>query len=247
VKADPADQARLLELQELDSALDRSVARRKTLPELATIEQATARLAELRDQIALAEAAVSDIAREQSRLENEVELVRTRAARDQQRLDAGQVSSPRELENLQSEIASLGRRQGDLEDDVLEVMERREGLETGLAKLVAERSGTESERADAERRRDAGFAEIDAEAAATRQQREALAGSLPEALLTLYEKVRSSSGGVGAAALVRRRCSGCHLELAGAELRAAAAAPEDEVLRCEECRRILVRTVDSGL
>ena len=247
MKADPADQARLLDLQELDSALDRSTARRKTLPELAAIEQAGTRLAALRDQIALAEAAVSDIAREQTRLENEVELVQTRATRDQQRLDAGQVSSPRELENLQSEIASLGRRQGDLEDDLLEVMERRDGLETDLAKLEAERSGTESERTEAEHRRDATFAEIDNEAASTRQQREALAPQLPEALLTLYEKVRSSSGGVGAAALVRRRCSGCHLELAGAELRAAAAAPEDEVLRCEECRRILVRTADSGL
>jgi hypothetical protein len=247
VKADPADQARLLDLQELDSSLARFVARRKTLPELAAIEQAAARLSALRDQIALAEAAVSDIAREQTRLENEVELVRTRATRDQQRLDAGQVSSPRELENLQSEIASLSRRQGDLEDDVLEVMERREGLETDLAKLVAEQSGTENDRAEAEQRRDAGFAQIDSEAASTRQQREALAPQLPEALLTLYEKVRASSAGVGAAALVRRRCSGCHLELAGGELRAAATAPEDEVLRCEECRRILVRTADSGL
>jgi predicted nucleic acid-binding Zn-ribbon protein len=247
VKADPADQARLLDLQELDSALDRSVARRKALPELAAIDQAGKRLAELRDQIALAEAAVSDIAREQTRLESEVDLVSTRASRDQQRLDAGQVSSPRELENLQSEIASLGRRQGALEDDVLEVMERREGLETDLAKLEDEREGTERERAKAEQQRDAAFAEIDAEGASTRQQREALAPQLPEALLTLYEKVRSSSNGVGAAALIRRRCSGCHLELAGAELRAAAAAPEDELLRCEECRRILVRTVDSGL
>jgi predicted nucleic acid-binding Zn-ribbon protein len=247
VKADPADQARLLDLQELDTALDRSVARRTALPELAAIEQASARLAELRDQIALAEAAVSDIAREQTRLENEVELVRTRAAKDQQRLDAGQVSSPRELENLQSEIASLARRQGDLEDDVLEVMERREGLETDLGKLESERTATEAERAEAEQRRDAAFAEIDAEVAATRQRRDSMAPQLPDALLTLYEKVRSSSGGVGAAALIRRRCSGCHLELAGSELRAAAAAPEDEVLRCEECRRILVRTEDSGL
>lgn len=247
MKADPADQARLLDLQELDSALDRSAARRRTLPELAAIEQADKRLAELRDQIALAEAAVSDIAREQTRLENEVELVRTRAAKDQQRLDAGQVSSPRELENLQSEIASLGRRQADLEDDVLEVMERREGLETDLAKLQSERSATESERAEAVQRRDAALAEIDAEAATTRQRRDTLSPQLPEALLTLYEKVRSSSNGVGAAALVRRRCSGCHLELAGNELRAAAAASDDEVLRCEECRRILVRTADSGL
>jgi predicted nucleic acid-binding Zn-ribbon protein len=247
VKADPADQARLLDLQELDSALDRSAARRRTLPELALISQLSDRLAALRDQIALAAAAVSDVAREQARLETEVDLVRTRAGRDQQRMDAGQVSSPRELENLQSEIASLARRQGALEDDVLEVMERREGLEADLARLEAEQAAAEAERAEAEQRRDAVLAQIDGDMAGTRTRRDELAPLLPEPLLTLYDKVRGGSDGVGAAALVRRRCSGCHLEISGTDLRAAAAAPPDEVLRCEECRRILIRTDDSGL
>ena len=70
---------------------------------------------------------------------------------------------------------------------------------------------------------------------------------LPADLLAVYEKVRAVSGGVGAAALKHRRCEGCRLELLGGELRAAQAAPPDEVLRCENCRRILVRTPESGL
>ena len=96
-------------------------------------------------------------------------------------------------------------------------------------------------------RRDVALRELDATAVAAREGRDAVAATLPPDLLTLYDKIRASSGGVGAAGLVRRRCQGCHLELSGTDLRAAAAAAPDEILRCEECRRILVRTPDSGL
>jgi predicted nucleic acid-binding Zn-ribbon protein len=44
-----------------------------------------------------------------------------------------------------------------------------------------------------------------------------------------------------------RRCTGCQLEVNAADLGTFAAAADDEVLRCEECSRILVRTAQSGL
>ena len=59
--------------------------------------------------------------------------------------------------------------------------------------------------------------------------------------MTLYEKLRVDNGGVGAAELEGARCSGCRLEQTPMELARIAAAPADEVHRCEECRRILVR------
>ena len=43
------------------------------------------------------------------------------------------------------------------------------------------------------------------------------------------------------------RCEGCRLELSGSERSRVKAAAPDEVIRCEECRRILVRTNESGL
>ncbi|WP_242418199.1 zinc ribbon domain-containing protein, partial [Frankia sp. CpI1-P] len=177
----------------------------------------------------------------------EIELVRTRSARDSQRLESGAVTNSRELENLQAELASLARRQGVLEDDALEKMEAVEGLEGQLAALSQRRADLQAEIDAATIARDKAYAEIDTETARLRQDREALAPRLPEALVTLYERIRASSGGVGAAPLLRRRCQGCHLELSGGDLRAVAAAPVDEVVRCEECRRILVRTPESGL
>ena len=153
----------------------------------------------------------------------------------------------KELESLQHEVETLTRRQSDLEDTELEVMERREEAESRAGEVRAEVEKATATRSGAEQARDKAFAEIDADAAADTEARAGLATGLPADLLTLYEKVRAASGGVGAAMLRQRRCEGCRLELMGAELRAAQAAPPDEVLRCENCRRILVRTSESGL
>jgi predicted nucleic acid-binding Zn-ribbon protein len=247
VKAAPDDQLRLLDLQALDSALDRLAHRRRTLPEIEQIAQLDARLTQLGGDVVLVETEDSDLGREQSKLEADIDLVRSRMQKDQQRLDAGQVSSPRELENLQSEIESLKRRQSDLEDEELEIMEKREVVQTRLQELRDEREQLAATLGEAEQRRDAAFAEIDAEHEKTTQQRAELASTLPEDLVALYAKIRGSSAGVGAAALHRGRCEGCHLQLNTTDLNRLHEAPEDEVLRCEECRRILVRTAESGL
>jgi len=247
MKADPATQLRLLDLQALDSGLDRLAARRRDLPELAVIAERAKVVDSLRADIVRVQTEISDLARVQRKLDDEIDLVRTRADRDRRRLDAGQVSNARELENLQSELASLARRQGVLEDEALEKMEAAEELDGRLAKLVTERDRVQVELAGAAARRDEAFAELDIQVADARRDRDGLAPQLPAPLVTLYERIRSTSNGVGAAKLVRRRCEGCHLELSGADLRALAASPADEVVRCEECRRILVRTAESGL
>jgi predicted nucleic acid-binding Zn-ribbon protein len=116
-----------------------------------------------------------------------------------------------------------------------------------VQELRDEREQTATTLAETEQRRDVAFAEIDADHEKTAQQRSELAGTLPDDLLALYEKVRASSSGVGAAALHRGRCEGCHLQLNTTDLNRLREAAEDEVLRCEECRRILVRTAESGL
>ncbi len=247
MKADPFVQLRLLELQTLDANLDRLAHRRRSLPELAELQRLDERLKALRSEIVNAETEDSDLEREQSKIEGDVDVVRSRTERDRQRLDGGLVSSPKELENLQSEVASLGRRQADLEEQVLEVMERREAVESRLAALRAERDMLDTERAAVEERRDVAFSEIDGSTARQTQERAEMAASLPADLLGLYEKIRADRAGVGAAALLRGRCEGCHLSVAGQDLAHIRVAPADDVLRCEECRRILVRTAESGL
>jgi len=247
LNAAAAEQLRLLDLQALDSRLDQLAHRRRTLPELAEIRTLESRLATVRDLIVAGETEASDLAREQAKADADVEQVRARAARDQQRLDSGQVSSPRELESLQHEIASLARRQSDLEDVELEVMERLETVQRRSAELRTELVALESQLQTQTARRDTVFAAIDAESENVAGERSALAGRLPAELIALYEKLRAQHDGVGAAALHQRRCEGCRLELNNTELSRIHHAPDDAVLRCEECRRILVRTPESGL
>jgi predicted nucleic acid-binding Zn-ribbon protein len=247
VKADPTDQLRLLDLQQLDSTLERLAHRRRTLPEIAEIAQLEKELSGLEDDAVRAETELSDLAREQNRLENDITVVRQRQTRDQQRLDTGAVGAARELASLQSEIESLHRRQTVLEDEELELMQAAEDAQRQFAEATEGVDRVKAALADADDRRGAAERALDDEAVRTRADREALAPVLPADLVTLYERVRAANGGVGAAALVRRRCEGCHLELAGTELAEARTAPPDEVLRCESCSRVLVRTAESGL
>ena len=247
MKASPEAQLRLLELADLDAELSRLDHRRRGLPEHAELEQLEQRDAQLRDTLASLEAQQGDLRRAQAKAEGDVDQVRLRIDRDRKRLDAGQVSSPRELENLQSEIASLTRRQADLEEIVLDIMERREAADASREQAAAERAEVAAARDVVTARRDAAMGELGEQAGKADDRRAAVASEEPPELLDLYERMREQHGGVGAAALRRGRCEGCHLSLNTVDINAIKAADPDEVLRCEECRRILVRTPESGL
>ncbi|NBE52362.1 hypothetical protein GUY60_13185 [Streptomyces sp. YC537] len=247
LNAAPADQIRLLDVQALDVRLQQLAHKRKSLPEHAEIESLTKDLTQLRDLLVAAQTEESDCAREQTKAEQDVDQVRQRAVRDQQRLDSGAITSPKDLENLQREIASLAKRQGDLEDVVLEVMERRESAQERAGELSGRVASVQSKIDDATGRRDAAFEEIDGEATTVTKEREVVSASVPADLLKLYDKLRVKEGGVGAARLFQRRCDGCRIELNITELNEVRSAPADAVVRCENCHRILVRTSESGL
>jgi predicted nucleic acid-binding Zn-ribbon protein len=247
LKAAASDQQRLLAVQALDTRIDQLAHRRRTLPEHALLTDLDDQLAALRDQLVEAETEQSDLARELSKAEGDVDQVRARAERDQKRLDAGQVSSPKELESLQHEIATLANRQGALEEVVLEIMERLESSQSRSAELTAQQEAAQARVAELTASRDTTITEVDAEVEQLQAQRTTQAGSLDAAMVALYEKIREQQGGVGAAELRQRRCGGCRLELNNVEINELRDADPDEVMRCDECRRILVRTSESGL
>jgi predicted nucleic acid-binding Zn-ribbon protein len=245
VNADNTVQLRLLDLQAADTALSQLAHRRGTLPELAEIADRAKRAAELHNEVVDADTRRTDIAAEQRRLENDVDTVRSRAARDEGRLQAGGLPS-RELESLQHEIATLARRQSSLEDELLDVMERAEQAEAELHDATGRLEVIAVEQRELEATRDAAFADIDAQAERRGPERDAIAAEMPPDLLALYEKARAH-GGTGAALLRQRRCEACHIELSGAEISALRNAEPDVVVRCDNCRAILVRTAESGL
>ena len=247
MKADPFVQLRLLDLQALDSTLDRLAHKRKTLPALAEIQRRDDAVAGRQGDVVLAQTLVSDLQRELDKAESDIEQVRARKKRDEERLASGAITAPKQLEEMQHEVDTLTKRQSDLEDAELEVMERMEEAQKSLDVLITERSEHDDARAAAVEERDREWASIDAELAKVAEERAQVAPEISADLLALYEKVRAAEGGTGAAPIERGRCGGCHLDLMNNEKSAFREAPTDEVLRHEECRRILVRTPESGL
>jgi predicted nucleic acid-binding Zn-ribbon protein len=148
---------------------------------------------------------------------------------------------------MQQELVSLARRISELEDTELEVMERLENAQQEQKRLQDRLEEIDARAAELTASRDAKAGELTAQTASATDQRKVAVQDVPADLLALYEKIRAQKGGVGAAALVRRRCTGCSLDLTAADLGAIAKAPLDEVQRCEECDRILVRTSESGV
>jgi uncharacterized protein len=229
---------RIIELQELDSAIDRLDHRREQLEageELSALrkemEEADARLGEIR----LASDAVASDSR---RLELEIESMNAKLDAEQKRMYDGSIANPKQLQALQHEIASLKERRARAEDDLLEQMVRREDLDARAAEAendaTAARARVEEVGGDAVKELD----QIGADLTARRSEREALAPAFDEELLELYDELRESKHGIGAAAIVDGVCQACHEKLSAVELDRLKRA--DGVKRCEYCRRIVV-------
>lgn len=210
------------------------------------LAEVTAAEAQLDDKRIELDTLVGDLRRELRQAESEVEQVRTRRERDEQRLNSGAITNPKDLTNLEHEMQALQRRIATLEDAELEVMDQVETQQAALDAVLAELETTRAKVADVTAARDAAFAQLDGQSGELTAERARLAADLPDDLVALYEKVRAQYGS-GAAALRARGCEGCRLELNGSDLRVIAAAADDEVIRCPECSRILVRTAESGL
>ena len=246
LKADPSRQWRLLDLQAIDTRLDQITHAKATLPQTPAVEAAQRELGALETQIVNARTAHGDVQRELTKSDQDVQLVRDRATRNQARLDAGQ-GTAKDLQALQHELASLARRQSELEDVELEVMERAESLTAKVTELEARRVELEQRVETLEAERDAALAKLATEAEKVASGRADIVAGVGDELIALYEKIRASSGGMAAAELRHRRCGSRRLELGNVDLDRIRKAPQDEVVRCEECRRIMIRTGESGL
>ncbi|WP_020014228.1 zinc ribbon domain-containing protein [Promicromonospora sukumoe] len=238
--APPEDQRRLLEVQALDTRAQQLEHQRKSLPALTQLTELDGRIADLRASLVESRTRVADLKRELTKAEGDVEQVRNRAARDQQRLDTGSVSA-KDAVALTDELRSLAARQAALEEVELDVMERLDAHEDALAKVEAANDELVAEKTKVEGERDKGWADLDAQAAALAASRVTAVDGLDAGLVALYEKLRAQLGGTGAAVLNGNRCDGCRMDLPPVDLDKIRSAAPDAVVRCEECGRILVR------
>jgi predicted nucleic acid-binding Zn-ribbon protein len=234
-------------VQELDSRADQLRHQRATLPEIAAIVTLQGKRTDVDNMARDARIVVDDLTLEQEKVDVDVEAVRTRRTRDRDRMDQGLITNPKDLERMQHELASLERRIGSLEDDELDVMEKLEEAQAELAKLEGMVAEADEQITGLSATREEKLAGIDEQLAKVTADRGPAVEGLPADLLALYDRLREQKGGVGAAELRARQCGGCRLSIDQAELNRIRGLAADEVVRCEECQRILVRTTESGL
>lgn len=240
MKATPAHQALLMQLQKLDTEIAQLNFKLQNLPEHEQIAAIHTRMENTAVELKVVELELEDVTIDLRRSEVDVEAVTSRKERDEKRLAAG-LGTPKELEQLQHEIETLSKRQAELEDGELEIMMRHESVKKRADELRSDQVGLEKLELELNIRIENAKTEINALVATAASDRIKLVPQIDAALVELYEKIRSGNGGVGAALLIGNKCDGCHLQINAIEVERIKTLADDDVLRCEECRRILVR------
>lgn len=237
-----ADQLKLLDVQALDTHLAKLTHARRSHPTIATLEEFSARASDLDRAGVDARTAVSDARRAVTKAETDVEQVRGRAQRDQQRLDSG-AGSAKDMQALAHELESLAKRQSDLEEVELEAMEVMEQAESALAAITTQQEALTQQVDEVQAEQEVAFAELDQQLETARGQRAVAADGIDAALLALYDRVRERTGGLGALRLRGSSTQPLQIQLSLTEKAAIEAAPADEVIRSED-GYILVRVTD---
>jgi hypothetical protein len=240
MKASISDQRSILDIQNFDFTTSTLKNKASNLPEIAQISSLTIKQNNARDLRIAAETELSDVKRELARAEGDVEQIVTRITRDETRLSSGQ-GAAKELEQLQHELGTLTARRSELEEVELDVMMRVDGIKERIETLKNEEAAIALEIANLEIAKENALTVIGSDIAAIDEDRKRTVASINPELLALYEKIKAGNNGTGAAALVGNQCKGCHLTLNTVELQRISGLPEDELVRCEECRCILVR------
>ncbi|MHB8262590.1 MAG: zinc ribbon domain-containing protein [Acidimicrobiales bacterium] len=230
----------LLELQRHDSEIDALEYTKITLPERVALGNMRERIGEISRKVGELKAEKDSIRMRQDELELQVNTAVQRKQALEQKLYSGEAPSPRDLEAMDTEAHHLASRAEELQDRQFELMEALESLEskyTDLQEEMDQLSVKSDQLVNAANNKLSG---IDSQLSACRSRRKAAAKRIPGAILQRYDAIRSRAGGVGAAALVAGKCSGCHLVVSVASLSASSAPTGDSLDMCENCGRFLV-------
>ena len=231
----------LLSVQAIDTTLDQLRHRRANLPERTELKEVTAKRKSLETEHASAVAVRDEVAARQANLEKDIAASEARIVEIDKRMYSGEVTASRDLEAMTKEIASIRSRVSTLEDHALEAMDEREPLDAAVAELEQR----DADYAELAARLRAAIAdaetEIDGEIAKEDAARNAAVTAVPVELLSEYERLRARLGGIGAARLEHGTCMGCRMKLPATELDRIKHQPEDALVHCDQCGRILVR------
>ncbi|MGE5593672.1 MAG: zinc ribbon domain-containing protein [Betaproteobacteria bacterium] len=227
----------LLELQHLDMQIRQLEKALAELPIRKEIENLEAALETLRASLSDVNARLARIRKEQK--EAEWSLKETAGAIESisGKLYGGAVMNPREIEGMQGKLRMLEAGKAQLEDRIIAHMEEIETLESREKTLSREIAEAASRLDVLHNTRDVKVSEIEAEISDVSGRREALAAKISAGVLARYEQLAKDKGGLAVAPVKDGICGGCHVVLP--TFLVARARPNDQVVKCESCGRIL--------
>jgi uncharacterized protein len=228
----------LLDIQQIDTAIDRLTTRMRALEAGEDVAAALAEANEAERLLGELRLRLDELSRDQMRFEHEIDSISQKAAAEEKRMYDGSVANAKELDSIRHEVDNLKKRRGDREDELLGLMEVREEREA-QERAAAERWSslrTQVETVEATAAEELG--RLTTELKERAEARAALAATVDTELLELYEDLRPQKKGVAAVALIDGVCQGCHEQLSSVEIDRLKKTKDTK--RCEHCRRILV-------
>jgi predicted nucleic acid-binding Zn-ribbon protein len=223
---------KLIRLQRAESDWRRADTARAEIPSRKAITEAE--LARERSQLESARASLE--ASTKARRKAEGELQDLEGKRSRYRAQLMEVKTNKEYTAMLHEIEGVEREIRTREDHILEEMERSEGLAAEVTKeeqafgIAEERTKAEFKTLDEEARR------LEAEAHKHAAERDAVAATVPDDALELFQRVAKFRGSAVAEAS-DGMCGACHLKLRlqmFADIRR-----NQELMQCPACNRIL--------
>ncbi len=235
--------APLLQIQELDLAAGALRLKAEELPERAALPKLAKKLTAIDAELAKIRSAGQARVQQESELGRSVsQVAKDIEAAEVERYSGKRIDRDQAVEHKASQ-AALREKQSEYEEQELELLLAIEKLEAALNEQNAARAENLSETEKAQATLQNAETEIESEIASLMQKREGLMQGLPVPVLSAYDRVRAQerARGRGVAPLEEGRCTGCRIKLPSIELRKMVAEPEEALLQCPQCRRVLIR------
>ena len=241
MKALPADQLLLLELQNVDSTIARLKHRRDAHPAHRTLAELQGRFTDLKRAAVAQSAVISDIQRQVDRLDQETTKVRDRRSLQQGRLDRNEVPL-RDFSPMQHEIQRMDQRISDLEGEQLEAEERLEAATRAAESMKRDATGIAQDVEKAKQQFAADMLEVDQELVKAEAHRAQLIPRIPAELVNEYEQAQRAHGVLAVVEVRDGRVMGGGADFSPVEMERIRTLEADEMYWGEETGQIVVRT-----
>lgn len=239
MKADPAAQALLIELQAIDSRISEIGRLLDNHPQAARLREVRAEFTGLTDALRIATGQLEDTQAAVSRVEEDIRIVAARRAQDTSRLH--QSSNTKEIQSFSAELETLARRLDTLEESQLELMQQAEDQGAEVSRLKSARDALAAEGRALQGAQAEAARQLTAERENLTSSRSAFTERIPGDLLAVYDRVRSRGYGIGAARIVNKVCGSCAIQLGPADFADFQKLTPADVAQCPQCSAILVR------